>query len=154
LPDAFPTYTKAELVEQMENGWRELRAAVRHIGRTGLTQATSTGWTYKDLLAHVAAWEEEAARRLRIVTAGGEVPDFGSDAAVNAFNARAVEERRLVGPEAIVDELEAAHRQLVKIVRDLPDALVAQDRVQRWIGANTFGHYAEHRDELSAFTPR
>ena len=154
MPERFPIYSKAELLAMMDEGWRELRAQVRHLGRTGLAEKTPTGWTYKDLVAHVAAWEEEAARRLRILVAGGDVPNFGGAEAVDAFNARAVAERRLVGPEAIVDELEAAHRQLVQIVRELPDALVADERTQRWVGGNTFGHYGEHRAELQTFTPR
>lgn len=154
MPDDAITFGKAELLRRVDAGWRELRELVRHIGRAGLGERTPTGWTYKDLLAHVAAWEEEAARRLRVVRAGEDIPSFSSDAEIDAFNARAVRERRLVGPEAILDELEAAHRQLVRLIADLPTELLADPRAQRWIAGNTFGHYGEHRDELAAFTAR
>ena len=154
MPDGTAPLNKSDILAQVDVGWRELREGIRHLGRGGMRERTPTGWTYKDLIAHLAAWEEEAARRLRALATGGAVPVFGSDAEIDAFNARAVEERSLVGAEAIVDELEAAHRQLVKVVADLSEEIVADTRAQRWIGGNTFGHYAEHRDELRAFTSR
>jgi len=154
LPDGSATLNKTEILAQVDVGWREVRELIRHLGRAGMRERTATGWTYKDLIAHLAAWEEEAARRLRTLASGGDIPVFGSDAEIDAFNARAVDERRLVGAEAIVDELEAAHRQLVKVLEQLPDEIVVDPRAQRWIGGNTFGHYAEHRDELVSFTSR
>ena len=152
MPDAFPILAKDDLLARIDEGWREFRARVRHVGREGMSRRTTAGWTYRDLLAHVAAWEEEAARGLRALREGGEIPRFGTDAAVDAFNARAIEERRLVGAEAIVDELEAAHRTLVALVRDLRPELVPDPRLQRWVAGNTFGHYAEHAAELDAGT--
>jgi hypothetical protein len=153
LPDG-DVLTRAELLARVDRAWRDLRERVRHLGRARLAERTATGWTYKDLVGHMAAWEEEAARGLRALRDGGEVPTFGSGAAVDAFNERAVRERRLVGPEAILDELEAAHRQLVRVIEALPEALLADARAQRWIAGNTYNHYAEHDDELGAFTAR
>lgn len=144
---------KDELLRLVDEGWRGFRGQVRHIGMARLRDKTPTGWTYKDLLAHAAAWEEEATRRLRAVRAGQDVPQL-PDIDTDAFNARVVEERRLVGPEAILDELDAAHRTLVDVVRTLSEETILRPLVQRWIGANTFGHYAEHKDELDAAIPR
>jgi len=96
----------------------------------------------------MAAWESEAARRLRALRDGGALPAPMSDADVDAFNARAVEEHRLVGSEAIVDELDAAHRVLVALVRALSEELLRDPRAQGWIAANTFEHYPDHRAEL------
>lgn len=146
----WPILEREALLGSVDEGWREFRAQVRHLGWSRMAERTPTGWTYRDLVAHAAAWEEEAARRLRALQAGADVPEFGTDAAVDVFNARAVEERRLVGAEAIVDELDTAHRMLVSLIRELPEELLRDPRVQRWVGANTFGHYAEHRVELDA----
>lgn len=154
MPDAFPIHSRDELLARIDAGWREFRAAVRHIGRERMSERTRAGWTYRDLVAHVAAWEEEAARGLKTVAAGGDLPRFGTDDAVNAFNERAVAERRLVGAEAILDELEAAHRALVTLVKDVAPDRLPERRMQQWIAANTFAHYAEHREELAAATER
>jgi hypothetical protein len=115
-----------------------------------MARRTPAGWTYRDLVAHVAAWEVEAARRLRALRDRAALPPRMTDADVDAFNARVVEEHRLVGAEAVVDELDAAHRVLVALVRGFPDDLLADPRAQTWIAANTFSHYPEHRAELDA----
>ena len=143
-----PVVPKDELLNRIAEGWREFRGQVRHLGIAGMQRRTPSGWTYKDLVAHAAAWEEEAARRIRAYRAGARVESLTVEA-VDAFNARAVDERRLVGAEAIVEELEAAHRILVSLVRELRDEELADERVQRWIIGNTYGHYAEHREELA-----
>ncbi len=154
MPERDPILARAELLAQVEAGWREFRGLIRHVGWAGMKGRTPAGWTYKDLLAHVAAWEEEAARSLRALTAGAAPPSYDDDAAVDAFNARAIEERRLVGPEAILDELASAHRALVALVRSMPDEVLGDARSQRWIANNTFAHYAEHRAELASSAAR
>ena len=64
MPDGAAPLNKGDILAQVDVGWRELREGIRHLGRGGMRERTTTGWTYKDLIAHLAAWEEEAARRL------------------------------------------------------------------------------------------
>ncbi len=139
---------REELLRRVEEGWREFRTAVRHLGIAGMKARSPTEWTYKDLVAHAAAWEEEAARRLRAFRKSGERRRWNAE--VDAFNARAVEERSLVGAEAIVDELDTAHRLLLDEIAKLEDAQVRDSWTQHLVAGNTFEHYAEHRDELAA----
>ena len=135
-----------DLVRRVDDGWREFRAAVRSLGRAGLERATSAGWTYKDLVAHVAAWEAWAPGRLDAIRAGTAKPM--SDEDVDAFNARVVEGRRQVSAEAILDELDAAHRRLVESIRRLTLEELASQRLVNTVVGNTFGHYADHAEEL------
>lgn len=139
----------SELVRLVDDGWRAFRASVRHIGRARMTETTSVGWTYKDLVAHVAAWEERTARQLKAFRETGvheRLPDGDAD----AFNARVVESHRLVGPEAILDELDTSHRLLLHELAQLTDAQVhAADWVVAVVTGATSGHYAEHTTELA-----
>lgn len=139
---------RCELLQKVERGWHEFRARVRHVGRDAMSRPTPVGWTYRDLVAHVAAWEELSVRRIRTYRETGEKPPFEGD--VDAFNARAIAERRLVGPEAIVDELDTAHRLLVEELRRLTEEQAADDWVRFVVAVNTFEHYAEHAAELAA----
>lgn len=134
-----------ELLEKIDDAWREFRAQVRHLGRDGLDRSTSAGWTCRDLVAHVAAWEDATRRRLRAFRERGERP--GPPGEVDDFNAKVVAEHRFVGAEAILGELETAHRMLVEEIVRL-DAV--DDWIERIVAANTFGHYAEHAEELAA----
>lgn len=135
---------RAKLLRRIDEGWRAFRAKVGHIGRARLERPPSAGWTFKDLVGHVAAWEEEVPRQLAALREG----TYRWSLSVDEFNRRAVEERRLVGAEAILDELDAAHRRLVQAVREMPEEQLADKRALEWIVESTYAHYAEHVSEL------
>ena len=145
------TPVTSELERLVDDGWRAFRASVRHIGRAGMTKTTSVGWTYKDLVAHVAAWEERTARQLKAFRETGAHERL-SDGDVDAFNARVVESHRLVGPEAILDELDTSHRLLVHELAQLTEAQVHADDdwVRTVVAGDTYEHYAEHAAELAS----
>src|SRR5437016_1304918 len=82
---------------------RSCRAGIRERGRGGLGEKTPAGWTYKDLCAHAAAWLQEAVREL----AANEFTDWNAGT-IQEFNDRAVEAHRLVGAEAMLDELDTS----------------------------------------------
>jgi hypothetical protein len=146
------------LLDRIDAGWRPFRDAVRALGRARFGEATSAGWTYRDLVAHVAAWEDLTARRLRAFRERGEraYPEDARD--TDAFNARVAETHRLVGAEALVDELDTAHRRLVTEIAQLSEEQMRQDvqptawGPQSWVVAvvagNSFGHYREHAAEM------
>jgi hypothetical protein len=95
------------------------------------------GWTPRDVLAHVLAWQEEALRHLR-------EPDapWPARAEIDAWNEAAHERLRDIGWEQVVDRLEANHRQLrTHLGVDPP----------RWFGPCTYWHYTEHTRALLGF---
>ncbi len=139
-----------ELLARVDDGWRRFREAVRGIGRAGMGEATAVGWTSKDLVAHCAAWEELTSRRLRTFreSGGRDLPPPGVD--VDSFNAKVVETHRLAGPEAVLDELDTAHRLMRHEIAQLTDEqVVANDSwVIAVVGGNSYGHYLEHAAEI------
>lgn len=141
--DAAVPRTASELVTRMEAAWRPFREAVRDRGRAGLGASTPTGRAYKDVVAHTIGWLQEAVKELR--TRQFTRWDGPS---IDAQNARTVEARKLVGPEALLDELDTSYRSLVGAVRSLSDADLADDQV---FGAAAFYghlHWEEHLGEL------
>lgn len=155
--------TTNELLERVEAGWRPLRDAVRGLGRARFDDPTGGGWTYRDLVAHFAAWEDLTAQRLRAFRESGDrtYPEHARD--TDAFNARVAEAHRLVGAEALLDELDTAHRRMVEEIGRLTDEQVRQDvqptafGPQGWavavVAGNSFGHYREHAEELRMMAP-
>ena len=142
--------SRDDLLARVDDGWRRFRDAVRRIGRGRMGEPTPAGWTFKDLLAHCAAWEDLTARRLRALReSGGTVyPPPGVD--VDAFNAQVVESHRLAGPEAVLDEVEASHRRMRDEIARLEDGqVVANDGwVVAVVAGNSYGHYLEHAEEI------
>lgn len=152
--------TTAALLARVDAGWAPFREAVRHLGRARLDEPTGAGWSFHDLIAHVAGWHDLTARRLRHLRTTGVRPGPGDEAAIGVpafrdadeLNARIVASHRLVGPEALVDELDTTQRALREEIAQLSDDQVAADDgwVAAVVAANTFGHYAEHAKELGA----
>ena len=150
--------TSKELLALVDEAWRPFREAVRGIGRARVGEPTGAGWTYRDLIAHVAAWEDLTARRLRALRTTGRLPGPGDESTVGVaafrdaddFNARVVTSHRLVGAEALHDELDTAHRALRAELEQLADDRLGENdgQVIAVVAGNTYGHYAEHAAEL------
>ena len=150
--------THPELLQAVDDGWRSFRESVRHVGRAGMDRQTGAGWTFHDLFAHVAGWHDLTARRLRVFRMTGTFPGAGDESSVGVpafatadeFNARLVSSHRLVGAEALVDELDTTFHAVRSELAQLTDAQIhaADDRVIAVLAGNTYGHYAEHAAEL------
>ena len=151
--------TSNELLDRMDEGWRRFREAVRAVGRAKMDDATSGGWTYHDLIAHVAGWHDLTARRMRVYRTEGRSPEYNAGvpgiapfADGDEYNARLVSSHRLVGPEALTDELDTTFRALrAEIAQLTDDQVCANDGwVVSVVAGNTYDHYGEHATELNA----
>jgi hypothetical protein len=134
--------TAADYVERIEKVWKPFRAAIRDRGRAGLGERTSSGWTYKDLVAHAAGWMEQTVREMQT----REFRTGWTNETILQFNDRSVRTHELVGAEAMIDELDTLYDQLVETVRGLGDG-----DVDERIGAMpyyTYLHWEEHFAEL------
>src|SRR5205814_8543810 len=63
--EAVLPQTSDQFVERIEQTWKPFRAAIRERGRAGLMEKTSSGWTYKDVVAHAGGWMGQTAREAR-----------------------------------------------------------------------------------------
>jgi hypothetical protein len=146
---------KDDLCALVRTSWVDFRLGIGAIGLPGLDEKTSTGWTYKDLAAHAAAWEDRAATRLATFRESGAKTYPGVDD-TDEFNAAVVERTRGRDARDVLRELDAAHERIVTEIRKLtPEQIHANDD---WaiavVAGNTYGHYAEHYDELFAAVPK
>lgn len=151
--------TVRDLLGRMDGAWKPFREAVRRVGRAKMSEQTGGGWTYHDLVAHVAGWHDLDTRRLRAFRTAGAFPGPGDEvtlglpAFTNAdeFNARIVSSHRLVGAEALVDELDTTFSALRSEVELLGDEQIHlnEDWVIAVVDGSTVHHYADHAKELS-----
>jgi hypothetical protein len=148
-------HTSDELLRVVQTPWIDFRLAVGAVGLPGLEEKTSTGWTYKDLVAHAAAWEDRTATRLRTVRESGAQMYPGVDD-TDEFNAAVVERTRGRDARDVLRELDATHDRIVAEIGNLtPEQIHANDDwVIAVVAGNTYGHYAEHSDELFVAVPK
>jgi hypothetical protein len=148
----------SELLALVDDGWRRFRGAVRDVGRAKMDEQTGAGWSYHDLIAHVSGWHDLTARRLRAFHTTGAFPGAGDEGALgipafasaDEFNARLVSSHRLVGAEALLDELDTTFRAVRAELGRLTDEQIHanDDWVVSIAAGNTYGHYEEHAKEL------
>jgi len=133
----------AAYLDRIEKVWKPFRAAIRERGRAGLGEPTSSGWTYKDLVAHVVGWMDQTIGEMRT----NEFRTGWTATTIQEFNDRSVRTHELVGPEAMIDELDTVYRQLIESVRALPAGDV-DEKIAGSLPYYTYLHWEEHFAEL------
>jgi hypothetical protein len=121
-----PVTTKAELLAENERAWADLHAA---LGRLSAAQMTSLqdaqGWTVKDHLVHLAAWERSMiyflqgkARHLGL----GVDEDTYQNGGYNDINALIQRNHQAMPLVEALALLRSTHEQLLSLVQPLSDA--------------------------------
>ena len=134
--DSFRNWLSMTLAEQRlnSNHGRLVRAArdvpllKRHAPIEGW------GWTARDVLAHVLAWQEEALRRFRDPHA-----NYLRREEIDAWNVAARERMEDLRWDEILTRIEAAHEALKPYL---------SDEAPSWLAACTYRHYTEHTRTL------
>ncbi len=131
--------TKA--LRRFDETWTAFRGAIRERGRAGLMDPTPSGWSYRDMCAHAANWMQHAVSELE-----GEARSWTAGT-ILAENARTVEAHRLVGPEAMLDELDTSHRRVRETIARISDERMRDPKVFGIVGFYTYLHWEEHLHE-------
>jgi hypothetical protein len=161
--------TKSELLERINQGRKELTQVIKRLSEAELvTPDPQTGWTIKDHLAHLAAWEIGIATLLQhrprwpamgldeTAIAASETDDL------NTIIYQLHQNRPLA---EVMTYFQEAHDQMLTALAQLSyeDLLKpyahyqlhvsdsdSSDPILDWIAGNTYEHYAEHKEWIEA----
>ena len=96
-----------------------------------------------DILAHLMKWWELGKRNIERYACD---PAFTAPPVdVDAYNAAAVRDAAGLSEEELQAAFQSAVAAFIRFVRELPEDALTDERVQRQIGMELFGHYDEHR---------
>jgi hypothetical protein len=144
--------TRTELLAREQADWDELAAAWRELPEAALIQPGACGpeWSVKDVMNHVAAWQEAALRILPELLAGRRAT---LGAGTNRFNAEQQAADRGRSLAATRRRLARSRRALLGLIEEIPDGplLDPAGRVNWWVRYTTYSHYGEHIWELTEF---
>jgi hypothetical protein len=118
---------------------------------------TRNAWSPRDVLAHIAAWEEEGARRLALIARGrgDRIVWYETMAEVDRFNTRVVRQARRLSVPRLLARLARARAGLIRALRRLPPPALADPShglpVTTWIREFAWTHEQGHRAELRAW---
>jgi len=156
------TITLEKALDRLSESRRLLELAIEGLGQEAMTQVKVEGeWTIRDILGHVAAWEKVLLEPLRRYTAGGPfavevIEDF------MAWNDVQAARRRDVPLEAIVEEMVAVRRDLLKAANRLSADQRAEILPFPWGQEGTMAealdglhwHEMEHVEHIQAWRKR
>lgn len=145
--------TLEDLINEIEAHWSEMASATRGLTDEEMMRAGVAGsWSLKDVFAHIAAWEEEAARRINEIAQGnGATLSWPTRDEEDAFNAASVERSASVPLERVMKRLEECHQDLMDMLATFGDELVVADtevKAVEWIPGWTYMHYQHHAPDI------
>jgi len=116
-----------------------------------------SGWRVREILGHVATWNQQVAMSVNAYQAGKEylIPDLDEDEV--DFNEKAVSEQKKLSDQQILDEWEEAYKELSNAVQEVPVERFPGDMLYPWgnergdivtLVEYMIDHIIEHRDEI------
>ena len=154
----MPT-TKIELLNTMQESYRAFEALLAPLTPQLLTTPGVNGdWSIKDILVHIAAWQERTSRQLRARATGQPDPllPIENEAQMDAFNEETFQANRQRPLAEVQTELRTAVQNLqasVEAVSEEELFLARANREPLWqvVAGNSFEHYDEHMDMITAW---
>lgn len=139
-----------QLLRRIESRWAAFNQATAGLRDDALQEPGVVGeWSVKDLIAHVAAWEEETLEALPVIMEGERPPRYGD---VDAFNARLNEANSRLSLDEARRALETSHQRLLSFLADVPERWYATEtRFRHRLRLDTWGHYPEHTEAILAW---
>lgn len=147
-----------DLAVRVDESWAQFRAVVDALGAEAAERTTAAGWTVKEVLAHVAFWDETTDPVVNGMLRGiadmddwrfgsGYVADEPVWPEANVHNAREAEWGRSQSFAAVIDRLDAAHAGARSVLGSLTDVEIEDSRFADFFNEKA-EHYDEHRAEL------
>ncbi len=149
--------TKAELLARLPLARAALEQTIAALSQDQLAAPGPEGWSVKDHLAHLAAWEQMVAAHLRD---GSDHAVVGLDEAayavlnLDALNDRIYQQSKDCTPAEVLAAFRQARTQTLALLDELDDAALQapywQDEpdgrsVMEKIAGDTYKHDLEHR---------
>ncbi len=152
--------TRAEILAQINQAHANLVAAFAGIPDDVMTtQPVIDWWTLKDVLGHIAMWQQVAIQFIDEFQRGGVPTPLGlaDDDALDAYNKRGAALRRDWSLARARAEFDTSFRDLVAAVEPLSDANLNQPLPPPWsegrnlaylIAVNSYEHAPEHTEQI------
>ena len=147
---------KKELTKRIRADRARLDALVAGLDRAQLVAPSlESGWSVKDVLSHVSAWERLCTAWFA-AAARGETPDRAEVRDLDAFNARAYADAKDRPLADGLAESRLSYQAIVAAIEAMSDAELADEqRFGRpaWLmaSANSDDHYREHIAQIEAW---
>ena len=150
---------KPELLASIRRDHRKLEELISPLSESQMTApALDAGWSIKDVLAHISAWEGRCAGWLEAV-ARGETPERPEVNDVDGANARDYAAAQHQPLSNVLATSRDAHAAMIRSVEALSEADLADEKRFGWptwqmASSNSDEHYREHVEQIQSWLAR
>ncbi|MBX2998372.1 MAG: ClbS/DfsB family four-helix bundle protein [Caldilineaceae bacterium] len=157
---------KSTLLERANAGWSRLQRALEMLTEKEMTEFQIDGnWTVKDILAHIAFWEDRLLLRVSDALAGRPVerqPGGLSEAAVDTLNEENYRAHADLDLHTVLGKSAEIHNSLMDALMRLPEDPLDDFYTVWWGGeppwailaGDSYAHYEEHLTAIEAYLER
>lgn len=152
------THWAKEQIAILDDGWNRCISVVESLGPHGLEIPLSPAWTVKEMLAHLAFWEETSLPVIQSIFRGGpEVPvalwyggadlELAPDAPwpdADTHNAREARWARSRSAAEVLERLAAARQKLKTVLATVTDEESQGPIGEQWSGEAICRHVDHH----------
>ena len=143
---------REQLLGELEKARSELRASYQGLSEEQMMRLGAVGeWSVKDVLSHVASWEEVVLPDLARL-ARGDTPALVSidleSANFDSANAVIMSQRRNLPLGQVLRELDIDRADVMAAVGRLPDSALAEGQFARVLIQITAAHDREHAEGI------
>lgn len=121
--------TKAQLLEAIESDWRTINQAIDALSESQMTSTRDAeGWTVKDHIGHMTAWERSALFFLQGKPRHeglGVTEDVYLTEDENRINAKIYRQVQFTPPQQVIATFRDVHRQLMNALEAVTDTQLA-----------------------------
>jgi len=142
----------------LQAGWGRLMDVIQRLGSDGLDRPLSPHWTVKEMLAHLAFWEETSVPVIQTMYRGGpEIPveqwyggddlELAPDAPwpdADTHNAREARWARTRSASEVLERLAQARQKLIAMITTITDEEASGPIGQQWSGEAICRHVDQH----------
>jgi hypothetical protein len=157
--------SKAELLELVRREYAALEQAIGRLSEAQLTAPIDGSWSAKDILAHIAAWQQillgfHIGGQPFELAAPGIAASYQNDD-IDTIN-EALHQRDRERPLAeVLDVFRRSHQQTLGTIEGMGEAELFRPytppgrdpadggQLVNWIAGDTYEHYMEHRETIA-----
>lgn len=155
-------YMKDKLLERIRTEWELLEALLLELDEGQMLDiGAQSGWSVKDVLAHITFWERLALDRLYAARDGLPLKiELVGTWDVDQVNAQIYDQNKARTLEAVLADTHSVHKEIMDFLEKseaefiegaLPFDWAEGYPVWQFVEDNTSGHYREHRQALEAW---
>lgn len=146
----YSSNIRAETLKRVDEEWQQFVDVAKGVPQDEQFLPSALGqWTARDLLIHIAAWDDELVKQVESYRSTGEKTAYGDSEAIDSLNQARVDEKLGLSLGQVWETLIKSHQNLLRFLQRLPEeTFIPGSYTGDHIAIDLLGHYREHREDL------